>query len=172
MARRRLNVSKSLCLSGAFGLHTQVSPWRSFAWRLHDGHHFMRRSPTRKRSKNALRHARRSGFLRLLAWACRALPARHTHGKKFWWIRGHSGRRCVEGVCVECIDIDSMRKMAVELGIWQGWQAGLRLKETNSVQCSPSVLFADNGPFFARFCSLAWNANECSDGAFDGNKEA
>ena len=136
MARRRLNFSKSLCLSGAFGLHTQVSPCRSFAWRLHDGHHCMRRRPTCKPIENraATREAVRFffGF-----WPGRAERSSHsirmeTHGKKFWWIRGHSGRRCVEGVCVECIDIDSMRKMAVELGIWQGWQAGHLLKEMDS----------------------------------------
>jgi len=31
---------------------------------------------------------------------------------------------CAKGVCVECIDIDSLRNLAVQLGVRQGWQAG------------------------------------------------
>ena len=45
--------------------------------------------------------------------------------KKFFWLPVGAGCRksCGDGVCGDWSDIDSVRKMAVEFGVWQGWQA-------------------------------------------------
>ncbi len=45
--------------------------------------------------------------------------------EKFFWLPVGAGCRksCGDGVCGDWSDIDSVRKMAVEFGVWQGWQA-------------------------------------------------
>jgi hypothetical protein len=58
-----------------------------------------------------------------------------------------------------------MRKLAVESGVWQGWQAGKRLKESESFLSLPiglgsSRLFrAGQNPAFAWFTLVGWDAS-------------
>jgi hypothetical protein len=71
----------------------------------------------------------RSPLVASLPWSCWKLP-----------LQGFYPRHCGEGVCVEYIDIDSLRKLAVQLGIGQGWQAGQRVLGTRFLSQSPRSL--------------------------------
>ena len=67
----------------------------------------------------------------------------------FLQLRGLCSKSCAQGVCVGYVDIDSMRKLAVQFGIWQGWQAGHLLKEMDSFSVPLFGLVPIDSPCFA-----------------------
>jgi hypothetical protein len=92
-------------------------------------------------------------------------------------LRGFYRRRCGEGVCGDCIDIDSLRKLPVELGIRQGWQAGKRSKEKDSFRIPPEAWNLPDGVGMdrdvGRFGRNSRESGVSAEIAFiDGNQEA